>query len=227
MPTSTTAASSPASTRPAAVGDAAVSESISACSSTSRAVITPEAGTSTSRRPAARKSGTSEPRARRTSDGTPSSSSIPWIISASAWLDAPITRTRSPSLSWGLILRTRRRSSSPSQGSSGSVISPHVQIDLADLAVLDEVGAHDRVRALGEADDDPLHARPAAGEVHVRLRRVGLRPCVRVVDRTELRAAVLDLVEHSEQRRTVDLEAKGARREVLGRMDARRLAVAR
>ena len=60
------------------------SDSISACRSTSRAVIRPDAGTSTSRRPAARKSGTSEPRARRRSDGTPSSRSIPWIISASA-----------------------------------------------------------------------------------------------------------------------------------------------
>ena len=37
-PTSRTAASSPARTRPAAVGDAGVSEIISACSSTSRAV---------------------------------------------------------------------------------------------------------------------------------------------------------------------------------------------
>src|SRR6476661_790808 len=49
MPTSRTAASSPARTRPAAVGDAGVSEIISACSSTSRAVTRPEAGTRTSR----------------------------------------------------------------------------------------------------------------------------------------------------------------------------------
>ena len=47
----------------------------------------------TSRGPAASMSGTSKPRVRRSVDGTPSSSSIPWMNSASVWLAAPTTRT--------------------------------------------------------------------------------------------------------------------------------------
>ena len=65
--------------------------SISACSSTSRAASTPDAGTRTSRGPAASMSGTSKPRERRSIEGTPSSSSRPWISSASAWWRAPAT----------------------------------------------------------------------------------------------------------------------------------------
>ena len=49
----------------------------------------PTTATRMSRGPAARKSGTSKPPERRASDGMPSSSSRPWIISASAWLRAP------------------------------------------------------------------------------------------------------------------------------------------
>src|SRR3954470_13349118 len=81
--------------------------SSSACSSTSRAGAAPDAGTITSRGPAASMSGTSKPRERRSIDGTPSSSSSPWIHSASAWLRAPATRTSSPSLYCGLIFRAR------------------------------------------------------------------------------------------------------------------------
>ena len=79
----------------------------SACSSTSRAAAAPDAGTITSRGPAASMSGTSKPRERRSIDGTPSSSRRPWMSSASDWLRAPATRTRSPSLYCGLILRAR------------------------------------------------------------------------------------------------------------------------
>ena len=39
--------------------------------------------------------------------GTPSSSSIPWISSASAWLRPPATRTSSPWVNAGSILRAR------------------------------------------------------------------------------------------------------------------------
>ena len=63
----------------------------------------PELGTSTSRGPAARKSGTSKPRDRRSRLGTPSSSSRPWMNSASAWLRPPATRTSSPSAYCGRI----------------------------------------------------------------------------------------------------------------------------
>ena len=64
----------------------------------------PETGTRMSRGPAARKSGTSKPPVRRTSDGTPSSSSRPWMSSASAWWRAPATRTSRPSAYCGLDL---------------------------------------------------------------------------------------------------------------------------
>ena len=65
--------------------------------STSRAASSPPAGTSRSRGPAARKSGTSKPPERRTSDGTPVSSSRPCSSSASGWFCAVATRTSSPS----------------------------------------------------------------------------------------------------------------------------------
>ena len=58
----------------------------------------------TSRGPAARKSGTSKPRVRRRMLGMPSSSSMPWISSASAWLRPPATRTSSPPVYWRLDL---------------------------------------------------------------------------------------------------------------------------
>src|SRR3978361_857364 len=61
----------------------------------------------TSRGPAASMSGTSNPRVRWSADGTPSSSSSPWMNSASAWFCAPATRTSPPSAYCGLILRAR------------------------------------------------------------------------------------------------------------------------
>ena len=82
-----------------------------------RAALAPEAGTMTSRGPAASMSGTSNPRERRSIDGTPSSRSSPWMSSASAWLREPATRTRSPSLYCGLILRARACASDTSPSS--------------------------------------------------------------------------------------------------------------
>ena len=69
----------------------------SLCCRTSWAAAAPDSGTRMSRGPAARKSGTSKPAVRRRRLGTPSSSSSPWISSASAWLRPPATRTSSPS----------------------------------------------------------------------------------------------------------------------------------
>ena len=60
-----------------------------------------------SRRPAASMSGTSKPAERRVIDGIPSSSRMPCTISASAWCWALTTRTSSPSVNCGLILRAR------------------------------------------------------------------------------------------------------------------------
>ena len=68
---------------------------------------TPDRGTSTSRGPAASMSGTSKPAERLSIDGTPSSSSSPWINSASAWLRPAATFVSGPSESCGLILRAR------------------------------------------------------------------------------------------------------------------------
>ena len=65
--------------------------------SSSRAAASPPRGTSTSRGPAARKSGTSKPPERRASDGIPASSSSPCSSSASGWFCAVATRTGSPS----------------------------------------------------------------------------------------------------------------------------------
>ena len=84
-----------------------------------RAARRRDSGTRTSRGPAARKSGTSKPAVRRTMLGTPSSSRSPWISSASAWLRPPATRTSSPSVYSGSILRARSWASL-SGASSGS-----------------------------------------------------------------------------------------------------------
>jgi hypothetical protein len=65
----------------------------------------PDSGTRTSRGPAARKSGTSKPRVRRSIEGIPLSSRIDWIISPSASLRAPVTRSRSPWANCGRTLR--------------------------------------------------------------------------------------------------------------------------
>ena len=79
----------------------------------------PASGTSTSRGPAARKSGTSKPALRRRMLGTPHSSSSAWMNSASAWLRPPATRTSFPSVNAGSIFRARP-CASLSGASSGS-----------------------------------------------------------------------------------------------------------
>src|SRR5215204_4351009 len=80
--------------------------------SSSLAAASPPRGTSTSRGPAARKSGTSKPPERRASDGIPASSSSPCTSSASGWFCAVATRTGSPSAYGGWILRARTAASS-------------------------------------------------------------------------------------------------------------------
>src|SRR5919198_3521956 len=239
-PTSATNASRPTSRRPGcSTGRVACGASRSACSRTSRAASAPDAGTITSRGPAASMSGTSKPAERRTIDGIPSSSSRPWTISASAWWRALATRTSSPSVNCGLILRARSRaaltgsstpgrvawtSGIPQSGqnrSSGGCVEAQlgqtsgspaidVDLDLLDDAVVDAVGTYGRLAVTGHADDQPLHARPATGEVDVRLRRIGVRARVRVVDRAHLEATGLDLVDRAVHLESVDLEPQRA-----------------
>src|SRR3954466_10463271 len=234
------------------------SEISSACRRTSRAGAAPEAGTITSRGPAASMSGTSNPRERRSIDGTPSSSKRPWISSASAWLRAPATRTRSPSLYWGLILRARAwaaetgasRSVRPAYVSGmphcaqnrssggcgvaqlGQTSGPEgesatVDLDLGHAAVVDPVEPDVGLgRVAPYADDQPLHTGPARGEVNVRLRRVGLRAGVRVVDRPQRSAGVLDRLDRPVHLEAVDLEAQRTARRILGLVHAHSPAVA-
>src|SRR3954468_11216981 len=260
---SATSAATAHSTRSSRAGrstgrDGSRSEISSAWSSTSRAGAAPEAGTSTSRGPAASMSGTSKPRERRSIDGTPSSSSSPWISSASAWLREPATRTRSPSLYCGLILRARacaadtgmsmsprpayvsgmphceqKRSSAGcgvaqlGQTSGPAGASAMVQLDLRDAAVLDAEAADVGVgRVAPHADDEPLDAGPAGGEVDVGLRRIRLGPGVRVVDRAELSPGVLDLLDRAVHLEPVDLEAQRAAGGVLGLVHGHCAAVA-
>jgi hypothetical protein len=106
------------------VAVAGLSLTISASSRTSRAAARPDAGTMTSRGPAASMSGTSNPAERRTVDGMPSSSRRPWTNSASAWFIAPATRTSSPSAYLGSILPAVR--------------SPLASSDMARLSLFDE-----------------------------------------------------------------------------------------
>src|SRR3954451_7061892 len=179
------AASSQPSTRhggsPASPGSV---EPRSDCSSTSRAGSTPEAGTRMSRGPAARKSGTSNPRERRVVLGIPSSSRSPWRNSASGWLRAPATFISGPSAYCGLILRARawrsettaspspsaKVSGSPQDGQKRSAAgcrSPHdghtASSELDDLGAIDPVGPDDGLFG-AEPDDDPRRPRPALGE---------------------------------------------------------------
>src|SRR3954465_14800691 len=244
-------AGSAASPRAGSVAAAGSSRMISACRRTSRAAARPEAGTMTSRGPAASMSGTSNPRERRSIDGTPSSRSRPWMSSASAWLRAPATRTRSPSLYCGLILRARacaadtgasrsgrpayvsgiphsaqKRSSAgagvphPEQTSAGSG-THHLDLGHAG-AVAGAAAPDDLLGVPAQADDEPLPAGPAGGEVDVGLRRVGLRARVRVGDGAQLAARVLDLLDRLVDLEAVDLEAQRARGQVLGLVDAHR-----
>src|SRR4051794_17222094 len=152
----------------------------------------------TSRGPAARKSGTSKPRARRRADGTPSSSSSPCTNSASAWLRAPATLTSWPSEYWRLILRARSARAvtlaSPAPAPAKTSGIPHAAqnrslggyvvaqagqtsergSELGDVRAIDPVGPHAGV-AVRQPDDDPRRPRPRLGERDVRLRRVGRR----------------------------------------------------
>src|SRR4051794_26281099 len=195
--------------------------------SASRATSSPDSGTITSRGPAARKSGTSNPAVRRRTLGTPSSSRMFWISSASAWLRPPATRARGPCVYSGWILRarscasSRTGSSSPSRTSgipqsrqnrsSGGCSSPQAgqasvllddDVFFADTAVLNSPGAH--LRLAGERDDQvaPVWVE---GEVDVGLRRLGRAARVRVVDRHAV-AVVVEVVGR-EQRLRVDLVA--------------------
>src|SRR5215207_5093737 len=258
-PTRATAASRETRSRPgwstAAVGSA---PRRSAWSRTSRAACAPEAGTRTSRGPAASMSGTSKPRVRRSIEGMPSSRRIPCTSSASAWWRAPATRTRSPSVNCGLILRARswasltgssapvwpactrgiphcvqKRSSGGcavahcGQTSRSSVIDLDLDLELLDRAVLDAIGAHGGLLAVaGHADDEPLDARPAAREVDVGLRGIGLRAGVRVVDGAHLAAAGLDGLDRAMHLEAVDLEAQRAGGDVGGLVDVDRPALA-
>ena len=65
-----------------------------------------------SRGPAARKSGTSKPRVRRSMLGIPSSIRMPWISWDSERFRAPATRTSLPPRYWGLTFRARSWASS-------------------------------------------------------------------------------------------------------------------
>src|SRR4051794_31533732 len=213
------------------------------CSSASRAAPAPEAGTSTSRGPAARRSGTPTPPLRLVMLGMPSSNRTPWMSSASAWCAARATRTSSPSVYCGRILRARawrsgraascspppakasgipqaaQKRSSPSaarphpgQTSAASAIDD--QLDLGDAAVLDpEVS--DLGLVPGQADDEPLGPGPVRGEVRVRLRRVGVGARVRVVDRADVVAAVLDGGDRPQQDVRLDVEPERAGGNVL------------
>ena len=93
----TSAASASASIRTQAGAGVRATAGAGRVPSSSRAAASPPRGTSTSRGPAARKSGTSNPPERRASDGIPASSSSPCTSSASGWFCAVATRTGSPS----------------------------------------------------------------------------------------------------------------------------------
>ena len=181
----------------------------------------PDAGTSTSRGPAASMSGTSKPRERRTRLGMPSSSSRPCdqlglgLVAARRDghqlalgvlrpdLARALVRARPCSStvscrgrSSGIPQSGQKRSSSGCRvaqrgqmsGPSSATGRPRPRTSLT-RAVVDQVAAHLGLVAAREADDQPLDAGPAGGEVDVGLRRVGRRARVRVVDRAELVAA--------------------------------------
>ena len=143
-------------------------------------------GTSSSRGPAAMKSGTSKPAGRRIRLGMPSARSMPSSSSASAWLRVQATRTRAPWAYCGLILRARswrslsrasrppgctsgmpqraqNRSLSPapprSSGRRARQPSQHAQDDLCGGVRLDPPRPHLGLDA-GQTDDDVDRARP-------------------------------------------------------------------
>src|SRR5207248_3472014 len=92
--------------------------------------------------------------------------------------------------------------------------------DLVHAAVGDQVGARLRPSVAGQAEDDPLDPGPVGREVDVRLRRVRGGAGVRVIDRAELAALALDLLDQRQQLTAVALESKRARRGVDRAVDA-------
>src|SRR5436309_6853874 len=111
--------------------------------------------------------------------------------SASAWLRAIATRTRSAG-------------------------SGNGQFGLRDMAVVDSPRA-DLGLAIGQAHDDPGDPRPALGVRNVGERGFWRRPGVGVVDRTEL-TLLLDLGEQLEELAWLDLEPQRAAGSVGSRM---------
>src|SRR5829696_5800637 len=199
---------------------------------------------STSRGPAARKSGTSKPALRRRMLGTPHSSSKPWISSASAWLRPPATRTSSPSVRAGSILRARPwaslsgassgsapgrtngmpqlgqklapESSSRPQPGQASEPSAVDDIDLLLLHAAVRDPPHPHHRLVLQRDDHVAPVR-VGGQVDVGLRWLGGTARVRVVD-PDLEALVVQLV-RSEEALVVELVAVGRPARVLGSED--------
>ena len=78
-----------------------------------------------------------------------------------------------------------------------------------------------------QADDDPQHARPQLGEVDVGLGGIRRRARVRVVDRSEIKPGVVDLVVELELLLGVDPESQRAGLGVRRSIDLDRVAVAR
>src|SRR5690349_7608017 len=101
-----------------------------------------------------------------------------------------------------------------------------MDLDLLDDAVVDAVGADGRLAVGAQPDDQPLDAGPAGGEVDVRLRGVWLRARMRMVDRAELGAIVLEGVLRADDLAPFDLEAQGAGSDVRRLVDGDRPPVA-
>src|SRR5829696_10247809 len=127
--------------------------------------------------------------------GTPHSSSRAWMNSASAWLRPPATRTSSPSVSVGSILRQR-----PCASLSGSSSDPLWRRSSSGVDNLQPLLLHLPVRDTPQPDDrlvlerhDQVAPVRIGGQVDVRLRRLGGAARVRVVD-PHVEALVVELV---------------------------------
>ncbi len=169
-------------------------------SSTSRARSTSSSATITSRGPAARKSGTSKPAARRSMLGMPCSESRPWIISASACWCAQATLTSLPP--------TRRH-----------------KLGLRDARLARSAEALDVGHVgVGERGDQVDGVGPA-GQVDVGLRGIGGALGVRVVDADQILARLFDRPHQPELLLGVDRVAQRAPLRVLCPVHRPRLAV--